>query len=359
MKVHRKKTRQIKVGTVTIGGDAPIRVQSMTSTDTRDVKATLEQIGRLADAGCEIVRVAVPDMDAVEALKKITKESPVPIIADIHFHYKLAIESIKAGAKGIRINPGNIGGKERVKEVVQAAKDYGVPIRIGVNSGSVEKDLLEKYGYPSPEAMVESAVRHVRMLEEMDFYEMKISIKSSRVLDTVEANRLLSEKVDYPLHLGVTEAGPMPEGAIKSAVGLGILLEEGIGDTIRVSLTDDPVKEVDVAYEILKSLNLRTRGINIISCPTCGRIEIDVISLTKKVKEKLKNIDAPITVAILGCVVNGPGEAAEADVALAGGRHQGLIYVKGKIYKKVKEEKMVDELYDAIIEYLKKDKIEN
>ena len=242
MKIRRRKTRQIRVGDVTIGGDAPIRVQSMTSTDTRDVKATLDQIRKLADAGCEIVRVAVPDMEAVEALKKITAESPVPIIADIHFHHRLAIESIKAGAKGIRINPGNIGGRERVREVVQAAKDYGIPIRIGVNSGSVEKDLLEQYGYPSPQAMVDSAVRHVRMLEEMDFYDIKISIKSSRVLDTVEANRLLSERVDYPLHIGVTEAGPMPEGAIKLAVGLGILVAEGIGDTIRVSLTDDPVK---------------------------------------------------------------------------------------------------------------------
>ncbi len=352
MKIERKKTRQIRVGEVTIGGDAPVRVQSMTSTDTRDVRSTLEQINRLAEANCEIVRVAVPDMEAVAALKKITAESSLPIIADIHFHHKLAIESIKAGAKGIRINPGNIGGRGRVREVVKIAKDYGIPIRIGVNSGSVEKDLLEKYGYPSPQAMVESAIRHVRMLEDMDFFDIKISIKSSRVLDTVESNRLLSKEVDYPLHIGVTEAGPVPEGIIKSSVGLGILLSEGIGDTIRVSLTDDPVKEVDTAYEILKSLGLRTRGINIISCPTCGRIEIDVISLTKKVKERLKDIDEPITVSILGCVVNGPGEAAEADVALAGGRHMGLIYVRGKPYKKVKEEEMVEELYKTVIDYI-------
>ncbi len=358
MKITRKRTRQIKVGDVTIGGDAPVRVQSMTSTDTRDVRETLNQIGRLADAGCEIVRVAVPDMDAVDSLKKIVRESPVPIIADIHFHHRLAIESIKAGAGGIRINPGNIGGKDRVREVVEVARDHGVPIRVGVNSGSVERDLLEKYGYPSPEAMVESAVRHVRMLEEMDFFDIKISIKSSRVLDTIEANRLLSQRVEYPLHLGVTEAGPMPEGAVKSAIGLGVLLAEGIGDTIRVSLTDDPVKEVEVAYEILKSLNLRTRGVNIISCPTCGRIEIDVISLTREVKERLKEITAPITVAILGCVVNGPGEAAEADVALAGGKHQGLIYVKGKIRKKVREEDMVEELYRTVKEYLKEENLE-
>ncbi len=352
MKIERRKTRQIRVGDVTVGGDAPVRVQSMTSTDTRNVKATLDQIHRLYEAGCEIVRVAVPDMEAVSALKRIVKASPIPVIADIHFHYKLAIESVRAGAGGIRINPGNIGGIERLREVVRACKDYGVPIRVGVNSGSVERDLLEKYGYPSPEAMVESAVRHVKMLEDMNFTMIKVSVKSSRVKDTIEANRLLSKKIDYPIHLGVTEAGPFPEGAIKTAVAFGVLLSEGIGDTIRVSLTDDPVKEVEVGYEILKSLEIRSRGVNIISCPTCGRIEIDVISLTKKVKEKLKSITKPITVAILGCVVNGPGEAAEADVALAGGKHVGIIYVRGKYYKKVREEEMVDELYKTVLDYL-------
>ena len=356
MKVKRKKTRQIMVGNITVGGDAPVRVQTMTCTDTRDVESTLEQINRVIDDGAEIVRVAVPDDEAAESLKEIVKYSKVPIIADIHFNYVLAVKSIENGAGAIRINPGNISDKEKLKKIIDSAKANNRSIRIGVNSGSVEKELLDKYGYPSADAMVESALNHVRFFEDNNFDQIKISIKSSDTLTTIEANRKLSEKVNYPIHLGVTEAGPIPEGIVKSSVGIGALLLEGIGDTIRVSLTDDPAEEVKIGYEILKSLKIRDKGINFISCPTCGRIEIDVIGLMKKVKEKLKNVDYPLTVSILGCVVNGPGEAAEADVALAGGKHVGILYVDGKMKRKVKEEDMLEELYKEVIAYVERKK---
>ena len=345
----RRLSREIKIGNVKIGGGAPIVVQSMTNTDTRNVEATLAQIRRLADAGCEIVRVAVPDEIAAKALKSIRLNSPLPLIADIHFDYRLALLSIKSGIDGLRINPGNIGGKLKVDAVVDAAKDMAIPIRIGVNSGSVQKDLLEKYSGPTPDAMVESAMRHVRMLEDRNFFNTKISIKSSSVVNTIQSYRMLAKRCDYPLHLGVTEAGGIIRGTVKSSIGLGILLAEGIGDTIRVSLTSDPENEIAVAWEILRSLNLRTHGPNIISCPTCGRTEINLIELASKIEDYLKYETAPITVAIMGCPVNGPGEAKEADIGIAGGRDLGIIFKKGKIIKKIQGK---DALFPAFIEEL-------
>lgn len=336
MELPRKQTRQLKLGSVRIGGGAPIVVQSMTNTDTRDVEATLGQIKRLHDAGCEIVRVAVPDETAARALRAIHDASPIPVIADIHFDYRLALMALEAGLEGLRINPGNIGERKNVEMVVDAAKARGAVIRVGVNSGSVEKRLLEQYGGPTPQAMVESALGHVRILEEHGFYDTKISIKSSSVLNTIECYRLLSQRCDYPLHLGVTEAGGVLRGAIKSSVGMGVLLSEGIGDTLRVSLTAAPEEEMAVAWELLRALGLRQRGPEIISCPTCGRTEIDLIGLAQEVERRLRTENAPIKVAVMGCVVNGPGEAREADLGMAGGRDKGIIFRKGEVIRSVR-----------------------
>ncbi|WP_308774017.1 flavodoxin-dependent (E)-4-hydroxy-3-methylbut-2-enyl-diphosphate synthase [uncultured Bilophila sp.] len=351
MELPRKQTRQLKLGSVRIGGGAPVVVQSMTNTDTRDVEATLGQIKRLHDAGCEIVRVAVPDETAAKALRAIHDASPVPVIADIHFDYRLALMALEAGLEGLRINPGNIGERKNVEAVVDAAKARGAVIRVGVNSGSVEKRLLELYGGPTPEAMVESALRHVRILEEHGFYDTKISIKSSSVLNTIECYRLLSQRCDYPLHLGVTEAGGVLRGAVKSSVGMGILLSEGIGDTLRVSLTADPEEEMTVAWELLRALGLRQRGPEIISCPTCGRTEIDLIGLAQEVERRLRTETASIKVAVMGCVVNGPGEAREADLGMAGGRDKGIIFRKGEVIRSVRGQ---DALLAAFMEELDK-----
>ena len=336
MELPRRQTRQLKLGSVRIGGGAPIVVQSMTNTDTRDVEATLGQIKRLHDAGCEIVRVAIPDETAARALRAIHDASPIPVIADIHFDYRLALMALEAGLEGLRINPGNIGERKNVEMVVDAAKARGAVIRVGVNSGSVEKRLLEQYGGPTPQAMVESALGHVRILEEHGFYDTKISIKSSSVLNTIECYRLLSQRCDYPLHLGVTEAGGVLRGAIKSSVGMGVLLSEGIGDTLRVSLTAAPEEEMTVAWELLRALGLRQRGPEIISCPTCGRTEIDLIGLAQEVERRLRTENAPIKVAVMGCVVNGPGEAREADLGMAGGRDKGIIFRKGEVIRSVR-----------------------
>ena len=348
---EKRISRGIRLGKLTIGGGAPVMVQSMTNTDTRDVEATLAQIDRLVRRGCEAVRVAVPDMTAARALRALHDGSPVPLIADIHFDYRLALAALEAGLEGLRINPGNIGPREHVDRVVDAAKANGAVIRVGVNSGSVEKHLLQKYGGPCVEAMVESALSHVRMLEDRGFYDTKISLKSSSVLDTIAAYRLLARSCDYPLHIGVTEAGGLMRGTVKSAVGLGILLHEGIGDTLRVSLTADPAEEVTVAWEILRALGLRRRGPEIISCPTCGRTRIDLIGLAAQVEERLKGVDKPITVAVMGCAVNGPGEASAADCGIAGGIGEGLLFRKGQILRKVPEDRLVDELF-ALIEEL-------
>jgi len=352
---HRNRSRQLKLGSVLIGGGAPVVVQSMTNTDTRDAEATLEQIRRLHAAGCEVVRLAVPDEAAASALKTIAASSPVPLIADIHFDWRLAVAALDAGLKGLRINPGNIGGSAPVDNVAAAAKANGAVIRVGVNSGSVEKELLERFGGPTPEALVESALRHVRMLEERGFYDTKISLKSSSVAHTIASYRLMAERADYPLHLGVTEAGTPMRGAIKSSVGLGLLLFEGIGDTMRVSLTADPVKEVGVAWEILRATGLRSRGPEIISCPTCGRTEIDLIGMAERVEEYLQSHPAAassdIKVAVMGCVVNGPGEAREADIGLAGGRGKGVIFRKGQVLRSVNGE---EALLAAFLEELDK-----
>lgn len=346
--MERRLTRQLEVGKVKVGGTAKIAVQSMTNTKTSDPVATLEQINRLAEAGCDIVRCAVPDMAAAEGLKTIVAESPIPVIADIHFDYKLALAAIEAGVDGLRLNPGNIGGNDRVAAVVEAAKKRNIPIRIGVNAGSLPKDLLEKYGHPTPEALVEAAWRHIRILEEMDYKNIKISLKAHDVPLTLAAYRLMASQCDYPLHVGITEAGTVNSGIIKSAVGIGTLLAEGIGDTIRVSLTGDPVREVKVGFEILKSLGLREYGSTLISCPTCGRTQINLEKLALEVEKRLAEISEPITVAVMGCVVNGPGEAREADVGIAGGINEGLIFRKGQVLKKVAEADIIDELFAEI-----------
>ena len=348
--IIRKKTKQVTLGTVKIGGNAPVVVQSMCNTDTRDAARTLEQIRRLEQAGCDIVRLAVPDRDAAKALGGIRKGTRIPLVADIHFDYRLALEAVKQGVDGLRINPGNIGGKSKVSEVVHACKDRGIPIRIGVNAGSLEKGLLEKYQHPTPEAIVESAFGHIHILEDLNFTDLKVSLKASDVLTTVASYRLFSEKSDYPLHIGISEAGTLFSGTIKSSVGLGILLSEGIGDTMRVSLTADPVEEVRVAYEILKSLRVRQRGVNIVSCPTCGRTEIDIIGLAQEVERRLAHIKEPITVAVMGCVVNGPGEAREADVGIAGGKGVGLLFKHGDILKKFDEKELADVLIREVEE---------
>ncbi len=340
----RRQTRQLFVGKVPVGGNAQIAVQSMTNTHTDDAEATLAQIGRLAAAGCDIIRCAVPDMAAAEGLKKICEKSPIPVIADIHFDYKLALAAIEAGVDGLRLNPGNIGGEDKVRAVVEAAKTPNLPIRIREKAGSLPKDLLEKYGHPTAEALVEAAWRHIHILEAMDYRNIKISLKAHDVPLTLAAYRLLASQCDYPLHVGITEAGTVNSGIIKSAVGIGTLLAEGIGDTIRVSLTGDPVNEVKVAYEILKSLGLRDHGPTLISCPTCGRTRINLEQLALTVEERLKDITEPISVAVMGCVVNGPGEAREADVGLAGGGGEGLIFRKGEILRKVPEDQLFVEL---------------
>jgi len=346
--IPRKRTKQISLGAVRIGGNAPVAVQSMCNTDTRDAARTLEQISRLEQAGCEIVRLAVPDRDAAKALGEIRRNAKLPLIADIHFDYRLALEAVKQGVDGLRINPGNIGGKSKVSEVVHVCKDRGIPIRIGVNAGSLEKHLLEKYKHPTSEAIVESAFGHIHILEDLNFTDLKVSLKASDVTTTVAAYRLFSEKSDYPLHIGISEAGTLFSGTIKSSVGLGILLSEGIGDTMRVSLTADPVEEVRVAYEILKSLKVRQRGVNIISCPTCGRTEIDLIGLAQEVERRLAHIKEPITVAVMGCVVNGPGEAREADVGIAGGKGVGLLFKHGEIITKLSEKELADTLVKEV-----------
>lgn len=342
-----KKTRVVQVGNVKIGGGNPIPVQSMCNTDTRDPIATVKQILDLEKAGCEIIRVAIPDMIAAKAIKEIKKNIHIPLVADIHFDYQLALESIKNGVDKVRINPGNIGSDENVKKVVDACKDKKISIRIGINTGSLEKEAESKYGRTA-KAMVESALKHIQILEKLNFHDIVISLKASDIQRTVEAYRLLSQKVDYPLHLGITEAGTLNTGTIKSSVGLGIMLFEGLGDTIRVSLTGDPIEEVRVGWEILKSLKLRSRGVNFISCPTCGRTEIDLIGLANKVEKALLGIDKPITVAVMGCVVNGPGEAKEADIGVAGGHHQGVIFKKGQILRTVPEEKILEELLKEV-----------
>jgi (E)-4-hydroxy-3-methylbut-2-enyl-diphosphate synthase len=316
----------------------------MTNTDTRDGQATIEQIRRLEDAGCEIVRVAVLDEAAVEQLPRIKKGIGIPLIADIHFDHRLALGALKAGVDGLRLNPGNIGGEDKVAKVARAAKERQVPIRIGVNSGSLEKDLLARYGHPTPEAMVESALRHIRLLEDHDFHLIKVSLKSSDVLNTVASYRLLSKKTNYPLHLGVTEAGTLVDGAVKSALGIGILLFEGIGDTLRVSITRDPEEEIPIAYSILRGLRLRERGVELISCPTCGRTEIELIPLVEKAERLLRKVKTPLKVAIMGCVVNGPGEAREADVGIAGGRGKGILFKKGERVETVSESELIHRL---------------
>ncbi|SDB98655.1 MULTISPECIES: flavodoxin-dependent (E)-4-hydroxy-3-methylbut-2-enyl-diphosphate synthase [unclassified Candidatus Frackibacter] len=340
----RRDSKQVSMGGVKIGGDAPISVQSMTNTDTRDVEATVRQIHSLEEVGCELIRIAVPDMVAANKVDKIKAKINIPLIADIHFNHKLALRVLELGIDGLRINPGNIGSEEKVRELAKLAKDKGVPIRIGVNAGSLEKELLVKYGAPTAEAMVESALRHVRLLEEYEFTDIIISLKSSDVLMTLRAYQLMADKVDYPLHLGITEAGTEWAGTIKSAVGLGSILSRGLGDTIRVSLTGDPVEEVKVGYEILKSLGLRQKGPQIISCPTCGRCEINLIDVANEVESKIRDLDTNIKVAIMGCVVNGPGEAREADIGIAGGKKEGLLFKEGEVVKKVAGEELVDTL---------------
>ncbi len=342
----RRQTRKIQIGDVAVGGDAPISVQSMCNTDTRDIAATTAQIESLAAAGCEITRCAVPDEAAATALAAICAQSRIPVIADIHFDYRLALLSLQAGVAGLRLNPGNIGARWKVAEVVQACAERAVPIRIGVNSGSLEKVLLEKYGHPTAEAMVESALGHIRLLEDLDYREIKVSLKSSDVSRTVAAYRLLAGQVDYPLHIGVTEAGTTWSGTIKSAVGLGALLYDGIGDTLRVSLTGDPVEEVRVGWEILKSLELRERGPVFISCPTCGRCQIDLIRVAEEVEKRLHDLPVKLTIAVMGCVVNGPGEAREADLGIAGGKGQGLLFRRGEVIRRVPEAELADALVD-------------
>lgn len=346
--IKRRKSKKIFVGGVPIGGDAPISVQTMTKTRTSNIEATIEQIKQVEDAGCDIVRVTVNDKEASESMKEIVRRSNIPIVADIHFNHIFALQSIDAGVAKVRINPGNIGSEERIEQVLQKAKERKIPIRIGVNSGSLEEDILEKHGYPTAEALFESAMRHARICEKYNFPDFAISVKSTDVKLMIDAYRLIAERTDYPLHLGVTEAGTTRIGTIKSAVGIGTLLAEGIGDTIRVSLTDDPVKEVEVGKEILRSLGLASRNVEIIACPTCGRLEVDLFTITNKLEEAVKDIKKPIKVALLGCVVNGPGEASEADIGIAAGKGVAILYRKGKVIKRIKEEEIVDVLLEEV-----------
>jgi (E)-4-hydroxy-3-methylbut-2-enyl-diphosphate synthase len=346
--MERRKTRQISIGAVKIGGDASISVQSMAKTDTRDIQKTVHQIRLLERAGCEIIRVAVVDEEAARAIARIKKKIGIPLIADIHFHSRLALMAMESGADGLRINPGNIGGRDRLKPIVKEAKNRSLPIRIGVNSGSLEKDLLKRFGGATPEAMVSSALRAIEWMEDLGFHLIKISLKASDVLRTVEAYRLFSKKADYPLHLGVTEAGKGSGAVIKSSIGIGLLLKEGIGDTLRVSLTGSPIEEVRVGYEILRALNIRKRGVEIISCPTCGRCEVNLSRLVDRIERDVKRMATPLTVAIMGCVVNGPGEAKEADIGIAGGKGVGVLFREGKVVRKLKEKDFVSVLLSEI-----------
>ena len=349
--IKRKKTKKIKVGNIEVGGDAPISVQSMTNTLTTDVKATIKQINELAEAGADIVRVSCPDKESSLSLKKILNQVKIPIVADIHFHYKRAIEAAESGAHCLRINPGNIGSKEKIREVLKAAKDYGCSIRIGVNAGSLEKNILEKYKEPCPEALVQSAIDNIKLLEDENFFNFKISVKSSDVLLTTKAYRSLSSISNYPLHLGITEAGGLTSGSIKSSIGIGMLLMEGIGDTIRVSLSANPVEEIKIGYEILKSLNLRQRGVNIISCPSCARQAFPVIDTVKILEEKLSHIKESITLSIIGCVVNGPGEASQTQIGLTGGgKGNHMMYISGLPHHKVATNKMIEEVVSLVEE---------
>ena len=348
-KIDRKKTREIKVGNISVGGKSIISVQSMTNTLTTDVKKTIEQINNLDEAGADIVRVSCPDEKSTKCLKEIVKEVKVPIVADIHFHYKRAIEAAEMGASCLRINPGNIGSKDRILEVVKAAKDNNCSIRIGVNAGSLDKNLLEKYKEPCPEALVDSALRNIKLIEENNFNQIKVSVKSSDVFLSVAAYRQLSKKTNYPLHLGITESGSFIPGSVKSSIGLGVLLLEGIGDTIRVSLSDDPVKEIKIGNEILKSLNLRSRGVKIISCPSCARQGFDVIKTVKKLEEKLSHIKTPITLSIIGCVVNGPGEASQTEIGITGGgKNSNMLYLNGIQNKKINNDEIISEVVSLV-----------
>ena len=347
--INRRKSKQISIGDVKIGGDALISVQSMCNTDTRDVVKTLEQINNLAEKKCEIVRLAILNKDAASAIEEIVKKSPIPIVADIHFDYRLALECIKNGVHALRINPGNIGKKEHTIKVVNEAKAHNIPIRIGINAGSLEKEF-EQMDLPLHEKMIKSALRHIEILEDLNFYDIKLSLKSSDVLTTIKAYQEVAKIIDYPLHLGVTEAGTLKSGLIKSSIGLGTLLSQGIGDTIRVSLTEDPIEEVEAGFGILKSLGLRKQGINFISCPTCGRTQIDLISLAKKVEENFKDIDLPITIAVMGCPVNGPGEAKHADFGIAGAINEGYIFKKGQVIARVPESDLINSLKNTIME---------
>ena len=346
--MQRRKSKEISIGNIKIGADNPISVQSMCNTDTRDIAKTSEQIKQLAEAGCEIVRLAVLNPDAADAIRELVKISPVPLVADIHFDYRLAIQCINNGISALRLNPGNIGKIEHTQKVVKLAKQQNIPIRVGVNAGSLEKDLIKK-DCPLSDKMVESAMRHIKILEDMDFNMIKISLKSSDVCTTIEAYRKIAKMVEYPLHIGLTEAGTMRGGLIKSSIGIGTLLAEGIGDTIRVSLTENPVEEVYAGYDILKSLNLRKRGVNFISCPTCGRTQIDLITLAKKVEDKFKNLDRDITIAVMGCPVNGPGEAKNADYGIAGAIGEGYIFKKGEIIARVPEDKLLEKFEEIIL----------
>lgn len=348
MKFTRKITKKIRVGNVEIGGGAPISIQTMTKTKTADYRATLAQIEQVALAGADIIRVTVNDEEAAKAMSEICKNSPIPVVADIHFNYAFALKSIEAGVSKVRINPGNIGSTERIKKVLSAAKSKGIPIRIGVNSGSLEKDILDKYKHPTAEALIESALRHIEIANSFDFDDICISVKSTNVNLMIEAYRLLSQRTNYPLHLGVTEAGTFISGTIKSSIGIGTLLSEGIGDTIRVSLTDDPVREVEIAKEILQALELKEKQVEIISCPTCGRLQVDLIPIAKELQEKVRGIKKNVKVALMGCAVNGPGEAREADIGIACGNEEALLFKNGEIIGKIPESKILEVLIEEI-----------
>jgi len=344
----RRRTRQVGVGPVMVGGNAPISVQTMTKTKTSDVPGTVAQIVAAAEAGCDIVRVTVNDKEAADAMAAIVRQSPIPVVADIHFNHVFALKAVEAGVAKVRLNPGNIGSKDRIRQVLTAAKDRGVPIRIGVNSGSLETDILDKHGYPTAEALYESAMRHVGICDEFGFKDVIVSVKSTDVRLMIEAYRLVAQRTDIPLHLGVTEAGTTKIGTIKSAVGIGTLLAEGIGDTIRVSLTDEPVKEVEVGKEILRSLSLATRNVELIACPTCGRLEVDLFGIMAELEKRLEGVKKPVKIAVLGCVVNGPGEASEADIGIAAGKGVGILYRKGEVVRKVKESEIVDVIVEEV-----------
>ncbi len=347
----RRKTRQVTIGGITVGGGAPISVQTMTKTKTSDVQGTVAQIVRAAEEGCDIVRVTVNDKEAADAMAEIVRQSPIPVVADIHFNHVFALKAIEANVAKVRLNPGNIGSKDRIQQVLMAAKDKGIPIRIGVNSGSLEEDILNKHGYPTAEALFESAMRHVEICDEFGFRDVIVSVKSTDVRLMIEAYRLVAERTDIPLHLGVTEAGTTRVGTIKSAVGIGTLLAEGIGDTIRVSLTDEPYKEVEVGKEILRSLGLASRNVELIACPTCGRLEVDLFGIMAQLEQRLEGIKKPVKIAVLGCVVNGPGEASEADIGIAAGKGVAILYRKGEVVRRIKESEIVDAVVEEVLNF--------